>query len=190
MTITPKEALGYLALEESIGKLDMDPMEIDESSTDLYEKNARAYAANALYYFSAYRLSLDPDLPAQKQAVIQKRMEEERIKAENRDHEKRESQVMSLLSGLTPRATKLPDSAVLLETTDGVFCLSVTDYDGQVFVLRYDRQTYMLDGHLLNEPFAEEDWKALNGSSTPMAQSKAYAAVSKYLDEAGQKVSA
>jgi hypothetical protein len=182
MTFSLNEIHAFEALETAIGKLDMDVMDVLPHMAESYAKNARSYAANALYYFSAHELAVSPDLRERQEVILNERRLAERERAKAQAIEKRESHVMSLLSGLTPKASKIPQASVCLETFDSMFTLDVSYGGGSVFVLEYDRETFQLSAELDGNELPTEDWSALSGSSTPMMQSPAYAAVVEHLN--------
>lgn len=181
MTFSLNEIAAYEALEKAVGKLDMNIMDVSEDRLELYANNARSYAANALYYYSAYQLASSLDLKQKQEVILNERLLAERERAKAQAIEKRESHVMSLLSGLTPKASKIPQAFVSLETDESVFSLDMSYGGGCVFALEYDRETYQLRGELDSNELPTEDWSTLSGSSSPMVQSPAYAAVVEHL---------
>jgi hypothetical protein len=183
MTFSLNEVHAFEALETAIGKLDMDVMDVLPHMAESYAKNARSYAANALYYFSAHELAASPDLRERQEVILNERRLAERERAKAQAIEKRESHVMSLLSGLMPKAAKIPQTFVTLETDAGIFSLDMAYGGSTVLLLEYDRDTFQLSSELDGKELDTEDWSALSGNSTPMVQSPAYAAVVGYLED-------
>jgi hypothetical protein len=182
MTFSLNEIAAYEALEQAIGKLDMNVMDVQESHAEIYAKNARSYAANALYYYSSYQLAVSLDLKERQEIILNERLMVEREKAKAQAIEKRESHVLSLLSGLAPKASKITGSAVGMETDASMFIFHVNVGGACLVELEYNRETCRLTGELDGQYQYDEDWSALNGNRSPMQQSTAYAAVVEYLN--------
>lgn len=181
MTFSLNEIAAFEALEKAIGKLDMDVMDVQEVHAERYAKQARDFAANALYYYSAHELATSIDLKERQEVILNERRLAERERARAQATEKRESHVMSLLSGLTPKASKIQQAFVSLETDESVFSLDMSYGGVTTFSLEYSRETCQLRGELDGKELPTEDWSALSGGTTPLIQSPAYAAVVEHL---------
>lgn len=179
MTFSLNEIHAYEALDKAIGGLDINVMDVHESSAEKYADTARNYASNALWYFKAAELAASPDLKAKQEVIINERLLVERERARAQAIEKRESHVLSLLSGLVPKANKVGVS--YMETNADMFYFRITK-DGQVLVeIDYDRESYTVVAEINGNDLSPEDWSTLNGSSSPVNQSRIYALVVEYL---------
>lgn len=179
MTFSLNEIAAYEALEKAIGKLDMNVMDVQESHAEIYAQNARNYASNALYYFKAHELASSIDLKERQEVILNERLLAERERAKAQAIEKRESHVLSLLSGLVPKANKV--GTAYMETNSETFLFRITN-NGQVLVeIEYDRESYVVAAELNDNDLGSEDWSALNGSSSPVTQSRIYAYVVEFL---------
>lgn len=181
MTFTLNEIAAFEALEKAIGNLDMNVMDVSEHHAEVYAKNARSYAANALYYFKSHELATSLDLKEKQEIILNERQRVDRERAKAQAIEKRESHVLSLLSGLAPKASKITGSFVELQTDATLFIFNVSSKTECLVNMEYDRETYQMTAEMDGQDLGSEDWSALNGSSSPMVQSRIYASVVEFL---------
>lgn len=180
MTFTDKEVAALEKLKEVFGPVrEVNPLHVETVFADSYKENVRNYLSYALLHLESYKLAIDPELPTIKTRLLEEKRKAEMEKNANRAIEKRESLVLSYLSGLLPMARRAGD--VSFETDDSIFSLVVQGDKNEILALEYDRADGFIRGHLLGDDFEDEDWTVLNGNSRPADQSGAYAAVSDYL---------